>query len=55
MLELVDPVPAVPGVLNVDQAGQMALVCNPEIREAEQTIAKAEAALKVAGWIICPT
>jgi outer membrane protein TolC len=45
---LVDPVPALPGVQNVDQAGQMALVCNPEVREAEQTIAKAEAALKVA-------
>lgn len=48
MLELVDPVPAVPGVQNVDQAGQMALVCNPEVREAQQTIAKAEAAVKVA-------
>ena len=48
MLELVDPVPVVAGVQNVEQAGQMALVCNPEVREAEQTIAKAEAAMKVA-------
>ena len=48
VLELVDPVPPVPPVASPDQAAQMALAANPEICEAKQTIAKAEAGLKVA-------
>ena len=48
VLELVDPVPPVPAVQSAEQAGCMALACNPEVHEAEQEIAKAEAALKVA-------
>jgi outer membrane protein TolC len=48
VIEVVDPVPEAPPVMSADQAGQMALMCNPEVHEAEQAIAKAEAALKVA-------
>jgi outer membrane protein TolC len=48
VVELVDPVPSVPAVQSAEQAGCMALACNPEVHEAEQEIAKAEAALKVA-------
>ena len=47
-LVIEDPVPPLPPVATADQASQMAQVCNSEIREAEQTICKAEAALKVA-------
>jgi outer membrane protein TolC len=48
VLELVDPSPSAPPVASAEQAAQMAITCNPEMREAEQNIAKAEAALKVA-------
>jgi outer membrane protein TolC len=48
VLELVDPVPPVAPVSSPEQAAQMAMACNPEIREAELNISKAEAALKVA-------
>jgi outer membrane protein len=47
-LELADPVPPAPPVASAEQAAQMAMACNPEIREAEQDIAKAEAAMKIA-------
>jgi outer membrane protein TolC len=48
VLELVDPIPAEPPVRCADEAVQAALANNPEVREAEQTIAKARAALQVA-------
>jgi outer membrane protein TolC len=48
VLELVDLVPPSPPVQSAEQAAQMALACNPEILEAQQNIAKAEAALKIA-------
>jgi outer membrane protein TolC len=48
VLELVDPLPAPPPVRCADEAAQMALGNNPDVREAEQGVAKAEAALKVA-------
>jgi outer membrane protein TolC len=48
VLELVDPLPAELPVRCADDAVQFALANNPEVREAEQSIAKAEAALKVA-------
>lgn len=47
-LELVDPVPEELPVRCADDAAQRALVHSPEVREAEQSIAKAEAALKIA-------
>ncbi len=48
ILELVDPVPPAPPVRCADDAAQMALVYNGEVREAEQNIAKAEAGLQIA-------
>jgi outer membrane protein len=48
VLELVDPVPGEPGVRCADEAAQRALACSAEVREAEQNIAKARAALQVA-------
>jgi outer membrane protein TolC len=48
VLELVDPIPAELPVRCADNAVQLALAHNPEVREAEQTIAKARAALQVA-------
>ena len=47
-LVIEDPVPPLPPVATAEQASQMAQCYNSEIREAEQTICKAEAALKVA-------
>ena len=47
-LQLVDPLPPAPAVKSAEQAGQMALVWQCEVREAEQGIAKAEAALQIA-------
>jgi outer membrane protein len=47
-LELVDPLPPDLPVRCADEAVQLALAHNPEVREAEQTIAKARAALQVA-------
>jgi outer membrane protein TolC len=47
-LELVDPVPADPPVRCADDAAQAALANNPEVRAAQQDIAKARAALQVA-------
>ncbi len=48
VVELADPVPPLPPVASSEQAGQMALSCNPEVLEAQQGVAKAEAALKIA-------
>ena len=47
-LELTDPVPQVPPIESADQAAQMSLTNNVEVREAAQNIAKAEAAVKIA-------
>lgn len=47
-LELADPVPADLPVHSAEEAAQLALSCNAEIRQAEQSIAKAHAALQVA-------
>jgi outer membrane protein TolC len=47
-LELVDPIPADPPVHCADDAVQAALANNPEVRAAQQDIAKARAALQVA-------
>ncbi len=47
-LELVDPIPAEPPVRCADDAAQAALANNPEVRAAQQDIAKARAALQVA-------
>jgi outer membrane protein len=52
--ELVDPVPGEPAVRSPEEAAQRAVACNPEIREAEQDIAKAEAAMKVARMAYLP-
>jgi outer membrane protein TolC len=48
ILELVDPLPANLPVHSAEEAVQLAVSCNPDIREAEQTILKAEAGLKAA-------
>lgn len=47
-LELVEPIPAEPPVHCADDAAQAALAHNPEVRAAQQDIAKARAALQVA-------
>lgn len=47
-LELVDPLPAGLPVRCAEDAAQLALTCSPEVREAEQQIAKAEAGHQVA-------
>jgi outer membrane protein len=54
ILELVDPLPPAPPVGSPAEAACLALSCNPEIREAEQDIAKAEAALKIAKMDFLP-
>jgi outer membrane protein TolC len=48
VLEVVDPVPADLPLRCADEAAQMALTNNPQIRDAETSIAKAEAALQAA-------
>jgi outer membrane protein TolC len=48
VLEPVDPLPAAPTVHSADEAAQQALACSPEIREAEENIAKAHAARRLA-------
>jgi outer membrane protein TolC len=47
-LELVEPIPAEPPVHCADDAAQAALTNSPEVRAAEQNLAKARAALQVA-------
>jgi outer membrane protein len=53
-LELVDALPASPPVQSAEQAVQLAMTGSPDIREAEQTILKAEAALQVARMSYLP-
>jgi outer membrane protein TolC len=53
-LELVDPVPVELPVRSAEDAAQLAVACNPEIRAAEQDIAKAEAAMKIARMAFLP-
>jgi outer membrane protein TolC len=53
-LELVDPEPPALPVRCADDAAQLAVANSPEVREAEQTVAKAEAALKVARMAYLP-
>ncbi len=53
-LELVDPVPPPPSVQSIEQAMQLAASCNSQVREAQQEIAKAEAALKIANMDYLP-
>jgi outer membrane protein TolC len=48
VLELVDPLPPAPTLHSADDAAQQALRCSPEIREAEENIAKAHAARQLA-------
>jgi outer membrane protein TolC len=48
VLELVDPAPCELPVRCADEAGDIAVAVDPEVREATQSIAKAEAGLKVA-------
>jgi outer membrane protein TolC len=54
VLELVDPIPPGLPVRCADDAAQQALAGSPEVREAEQNIVKAEAALKVARMAYLP-
>jgi outer membrane protein TolC len=53
-LELVDPVPAELPVRCAGDAAQLSQAHSPEVREAEQAVAKAEAALKVARMAYLP-
>jgi outer membrane protein TolC len=48
VLNLVDPIPLDPPVQSAEEAVGLALACSPEVREAEQGVAKAEAAMKMA-------
>jgi outer membrane protein TolC len=48
VLEPVDPLPPEVPVRCASEAAQLALAHNPEVHEAEQSVAKAEAALQVA-------
>jgi outer membrane protein len=54
VLELVDPLPPELPVHCASEAAQLALAHNPEVREAEQSVAKAEAALQVARMAYLP-
>jgi outer membrane protein TolC len=54
VLELIDPVPGELPVRAADEAAQLALACNPEVRAARQDIAKAEAAMKIARMAYLP-
>jgi outer membrane protein TolC len=54
VLEPVDPVPAELAVHCEEDAVRTALAISPEVREAEQNIAKAEAAMKVAKMAFIP-
>ncbi len=53
-LELVDPIPEELGLHSAEEAAERALACNPEVREAQQGIAKAEAAMKMARMAYLP-
>jgi outer membrane protein TolC len=54
VIELVDPVPGCLPARCADDAAQQAMANSPEIREAEQGVVKAEAALKVARMAYLP-
>jgi outer membrane protein TolC len=54
VLELVDPLPPELPVRCAAEAAQVALAHNPEVHEAEQSVAKAEAALQVANMAYLP-
>jgi outer membrane protein TolC len=54
LLDLVDPVPLDEPVHSAEEAVSLALACSPEVREAEQGIAKAEAAMKMAKMAYAP-
>ena len=54
VLELVDPMPPALQVQCADDAARQALANSPEVREAEQNIAKAEAARQVANMAYLP-
>jgi outer membrane protein TolC len=54
VLELIDPVPAAIAVHCASEAADLAVTCSPEVREAEQGIAKAEAAMKIARMACLP-
>jgi outer membrane protein TolC len=54
MLELVDPVPGDVAPRCAEEAAELALAYSPEVREAQQGIAKAEAAMKVARMAYLP-
>jgi outer membrane protein TolC len=54
LLELVDPVPAELPVRCADAAAELAVACNPEVRSAQQDIAKAEAGMKIARMAYLP-
>jgi outer membrane protein len=54
MLELADPMPSALPIDSAEQAVQMSMTNNPEMREAAQTICKAEAAMKIARMAYLP-
>jgi outer membrane protein TolC len=54
VLALVDPVPSDLALRCADEAAELALAYNPEVREAQQGIAKAEAAMKIARMAYLP-
>jgi outer membrane protein TolC len=54
VLELVDPVPGDLALRCAEEAAELALADNPEVREAQQGIAKVEAAMKVARMAYLP-
>jgi outer membrane protein TolC len=54
VLEPVDPLPPPLPVRCAEEAARQALACSPEMREAQQNIAKAEAALQVARMAYLP-
>jgi outer membrane protein TolC len=54
VLELVDPVPPDIQVKCEDEAASLALTRSPEVRDAEQSVTKAEAAMKVARMAYLP-
>ena len=54
VLELIDPVPGEVAVHGAEEASELALTCSPEVREAQQGIAKAEAAMKIARMAYLP-
>ncbi len=54
VLELVDPVPAELALGCAEHAVALAVTCNPEVRAAQQGVAKAEAAMKLARMAYLP-